>query len=448
MAAVDGPNTPRIPRLLKLTLDPIGYMEQYRQQYGPIFKVGRQPPYLIYIGDPQALQVLFAQPPEQFATDASAGNLLKTLLGDHSVLLLDGDRHRRQRQLLMPPFHGDRLRTYGELMVTAAEQVCGHWRSQQPFRVRPPMQAITLRVILKAVFGVSEGERFDQFCRFTSALLDTLSGPLRASLIFFPILRQDWGSWTPWGQFLAHKRRVDALIYAEIQDRRMALAQQQPLGDDILSLLMTARDQAGQGMSDVELHDELMTLLLAGHETTASALSWALYWTHSTPGVEEKLRRELASVSQPSAVVKLPYLTAVCQEALRLYPVALTTGVRVLRSPLTLGGYDLAAGSVLFPSIYLVHQNPEIYPEPQRFRPERFLEGAFSATEYLPFGGGHRYCIGAAMAMMEMKIVLATVLRRWQLRGPDKPIRPVRRGLTLAPPTHLAMVPTPTPILT
>ncbi|MGF1497918.1 MAG: cytochrome P450, partial [Elainellaceae cyanobacterium] len=439
MALPDGPQTPRPLRLYKFIVDPLGYLEQYRQRYGDLFKVGNQPPFLIYVSHPQAIQEIFSAPPGLFKTGQGGGTVLRMLLGDQSVLMVDGDRHQRQRKLLMPPFHGDRLRTYSQIMVSATQAVTDEWLPQQPFRVRLPLQEITLRVILKAVFGLTEGDRYHQLRTLTSALLDSIGSPLSASLIFFRALQQDWGPWSPWGRFVRYKQRVDELVYAEIRDRMAAQqAGQGAVRDDILSLLMSARDEAGQPMGETELRDELMTLLLAGHETTASGLSWALYWIHAVPEVEAKLRAELATLGDrpdPSDVVRLPYLTAVCQESLRLYPVTLTTGVRVLQQPMTLAGYDLDAGTVLFPCTYLVHHRADLYPDSKQFRPERFLDRSFAPHEYLPFGGGHRYCIGAAMAMQEMKLVLATTLSRWRLSlVSDRPLKPVRRGLTIAPP--------------
>jgi cytochrome P450 len=236
------------------------------------------------------------------------------------------------------------------------------------------------------------------------------------------------------------KAKVDQLIYAEIQDRR---DRNDFSGDDILTLMMTARDDQGNPLSDEELHDELVTLLIAGHETTASALSWALYWIHALPEVQDKLRYELESLGdhpEPLEIASLPYLNAVCQETLRIYPVAPTTGIRILRQPMTVEEYDFPQGTVLFPSIYLVHHTEALYPKSKQFKPERFLERQFSPYEFLPFGGGHRSCIGMAFAMMEMKLVLATILQRWQLElVSQKPIKPVRRGLTVAPPSSLKL---------
>ncbi|MGB3534048.1 MAG: cytochrome P450 [Microcoleaceae cyanobacterium] len=439
MQVLDGPKTPRALRMIKFITRPLDYLEDYQKRYGDIFQVGETPA-LVYVGHPEGIQQLFNAPPEQFYTGGGGGILLK-LLGENSVLLLDGDRHQRQRKLLMPPFHGDRLRTYSQLICQVSEQVFSQLPENQPFRLRPPLQEITLRVILKAVFGLNEGDRYERLQYLLSELLETFGSPLSAVMIFFPQLQRDWGEWSPWGRFVRLKQQVDDLIYSEIRDRQK---QQNLSGDDILTLLMSARDEAGVAMSEVELHDELITLLVAGHETTASALSWALYWIHYLPEVEEKLRYELSQLGDkfiPEEIAKLPYLTAICQETLRIYPITLMTGVRLLKSPFELMGHTLPAKTAIFPSIYLLHQRPELYPEPKQFKPERFLERQFSPYEYLPFGGGHRRCIGSAMALLEMKLVLATLLLNGQFKLPRRRlVKPVRRGLTMAPPASLSLI--------
>lgn len=437
---LDGPQTPRVLRMMKLIARPLEYLEDYGQRYGDIFRVGNSSPPVVYVGNPKAIQEIFATSPDRFQT-GGGGKVLQLLLGEQSVVLLDGDRHQRQRKLLMPPFHGDRLRAYGQLICDTTQQVtAAQWQLGQPFPVRLTMQEITLRVILKAVFGISNGNRYDQLRRLLSSLLDSIGSPLSASLIFFAALQQDWGAWSPWGRFLRLKQQVDRLILDEIRDRQISGSS----GNDILSLLLSARDEAGQPMTEAELRDELVTLLLAGHETTASALSWALYWVHYLPEVQEKLRSELTNLGpqpQPGDLARLPYLAAVCQETLRVYPVTLTTGVRALKAPMTLLHYEIEPETVLFPCTYLLHHREDLYPNPKQFRPERFLERQFAAHEYIPFGGGHRYCIGAAMAMLEMKLVLATIVAHWQLLLVNpRPIKPVRRGLTVAPPTNLHMV--------
>jgi cytochrome P450 len=251
--------------------------------------------------------------------------------------------------------------------------------------------------------------------------------------LFIKSLQKDLGAWSPWGGFLRQRQRLDELLYQEIRERK---TQSEPLGEDILSLLISARDEAGGPMSDVELRDELMTMLFAGHETTA--LAWALYWIHYIPEVREKLLQELNSIDvencDPAQITKLQYLNAVCCETLRIYPVLFFTFPRLVQAPMQLMGYNIPKGMILSPCIYLVHHRPDIYPEPKRFKPERFLERQFSPYEYLPFGGGNRRCIGTAFAMFEMKLVLAKVLSRYSLElAENSPVMPVRRGLTMAP---------------
>ncbi len=221
---------------------------------------------------------------------------------------------------------------------------------------------------------------------------------------------------------------------AEISERRQKLDTE---SSDILTMLLLARDEAGEGMSDIELRDELMTLLLAGHETTATALAWAFYWIHHQPEICHKLLQELATLGDapdPMTVIKLPYMNAVCCETLRIYPVVLIVSPREAKTPITIMGQEYPVGTALTPCIYLTHRREDLYPEPEQFKPERFLERQYSAYEFLPFGGSNRRCIGAAFAMFEMKLVLATILRNYNLVLADKqPVKPVRRSVTLAP---------------
>ncbi len=237
------------------------------------------------------------------------------------------------------------------------------------------------------------------------------------------------------------REQIDQLIYAQIQERK---AKPNLSGTDILSLMMAARDEAGEPMTDLELRDELMTLLVAGHETTATSLSWALYWIHHQPQVREKLLQELDNLGEKpdaNAIFRLPYLNAVCSETLRLYPVAMSALNRLVKSPLQIGEYNFEPGTILIPSIYLTHHREDLYPESKQFKPERFLERQFSPYEYLPFGGGNRRCIGMAFALFEMKLVLATVLSRWQMELADsKPVQPVRKGLLFSPAGGVQMV--------
>ena len=249
------------------------------------------------------------------------------------------------------------------------------------------------------------------------------------------------GKWSPWGSFLRLRQQLDELLYAEIEERR---EKPDPKRTDVLSLLMSARDENGQGMTNKELRDQSITLLFVGHENTATAIAWSLYWVHKDTRVREKLLQELDSLGdapEPMTISRLPYLTAVCNETLRMSSVNMMTSGRVVRSPIELMGYQLPPGTALFGSIYLTHHREDLYPEPKQFRPERFIEREYSPYEFLPFGGGIRSCIGASLAQFEMRLVLATALSRYQLAlGDTQPERLQGRGIVLVPAGGVKMV--------
>jgi len=424
----------------RFLFQPLETIEARSRAYGDDYRVSQPDakPALVYFSSPQALEAIFTAKPEQLST-GRGNQLLKELIGEHGIVLLEGAAHQRQRQLLMPPFHGDRMRSYAQVIQSITTEVIRPWQVGTTFAVRPAMQSISLQVILQAVFGLENGQRYEQLRQAMSQMLDGFGSPLGAMFLFYPFLQKEWG-WSPWGRFLRRRQQVDELLYAEIADRR----NQSDAGrTDILALLMAARDAQGQPMSDGELRDELVTLLFAGHETTASALAWALYWIVSLPQVRAKLLAEvdaLGSNAEPTAIARLPYLQAVCQETLRLYPIALNAFPRIVKQPIDVAGYWLEPGTVIMPSIYLAHHRESVYPEPKQFRPERFLERQYSPYEYLPFGGGDRRCIGAAFALFEMKLVLFEILSRLELSLVNsRPIRPTRRGITVAPSEHLRM---------
>jgi cytochrome P450 family 110 len=425
----------------RFLFQPLQTIEARSRAYGDDYRVSQPDvkPALVYFSSPPALEAIFTAKPEQLS--AGRGNqILKELLGEHGIVLLEGSAHQRQRQLLMPPFHGDRMRSYARVIQSITGEVIGGWKIGTNFAVRPVMQSISLQVILQAVFGLEGGQRYEQLRQTLSQMLDGFGSPIGAMFLFYPFLQKDWGAWSPWGRFLRMRQQVDALLYAEIADRR---SQPDTGRTDILALLMAARDAEGQPMSDVELRDELITLLFAGHETTASALAWALYWIVSLPNVRTKLLAEIDALgtdADPSTIARLPYLQAVCQETLRLYPIAISAFPRVVKQPIEIAGYELEPGTVIMPSIYLAHHRAAVYPEPKQFRPERFLERQYSPYEYLPFGGGDRRCIGAAFALFEMKLVLFQFLSSLEVKLDNaKPIRPIRRGLTVAPSDRLKM---------
>lgn len=440
----DGPREPQLLQSIWGVLKPINYLETMHKRYGDIFLVPSFAsfPSQLIISHPQAIQEIFTAEPNLF--ESGIGNkIILPIVGANSLILLDGERHLQQRKLLMPTFHGERMRAYGQLICEITEQVISRIKVGQSFLARPIMQEISLTVILRAVFGLKSGERYQQIRKILTAMLDSFNSPLSATLLFFKNLQIDLGSLSPWGNFIRQRERLDQLLYQEIHERRSL--PESLVGEDILSLLLSARDEAGQPMTDEELRDELMTMLFAGHETTASALAWALYWVHYIPEVRAKLLQELDYINVSNAgateITRLPYLNAVCSETLRIYPIAFFTLARILQAPMQLMGYELPKGMLLAPCIYLTHHRPDIYPEPKRFKPERFLERQFSPYEYLPFGGGNRRCLGMAFAMFEMKLVLATVLSHYSLTLAEKrPLLPARRGITFAPPGGVRLV--------
>lgn len=427
-------------QLVNWILDPIGFQAKYSQKYGDIFtmQLSGLGAYVV-VGSPQAIQDIFSQDAK---FDAGRGNALaEPLIGQNSLMLIDGDRHRRERKLLMPPFHGERLQTYAKQICLITKQVASQWQVGQTFVARTVMQKISLEVILQVVFGLSDGERYQQLKPLLTDWINMTDSPRRSSMLFFRFLQQDWGTWTPWGRMKQRQRQIHDLLQAEIEERK---TQQNEERTDILSLMMAARDENGQRMSDEELRDELLTILLAGHETTATMLAWAFYQIHRTSDVREKLLKELDGLgddASPMEIAQLPYLTAVCQETLRLYPVLPVIFPRIAKAPVTIGGHLFDAGTTFMPSIYLVHCREDLYPDAKKFEPERFLDRQYAASEYLPFGGGSRRCLGYALAQLEMKLILATILARYQLTlAEDKPVKLQRRGFTLAPTGGVRMV--------
>ena len=438
----EGSRTLSLLQKLQWITKPLEILETHAQIYGDIFTFpsSRSDIPQVVISNPEGIQKIFTADLKQLDSGEEAGIKLP-LLGQNSLIALSGERHRRQRKLLMPPFHGERMRAYGELIQKIAEQVTSQWKIDETFSVRSSMQAISFEVIIKAVFGLEEGSRCEQLKEVLLEWLNPKRPLLQTIMLMFPILQRDLGAWSPWGSLLLLRQRMDELIYTEIRERRSKL---DPSRTDILSLMMAARDEDGEQMSDVELRDELMTLLVAGHETTATSLAWAFYWIHHHPQVREKLLQELDSLGDnpdPSTILKLPYLNAVCKETLRIYPVTMFSLPRVVKSPLQIEDYQFEPGTILSASIYLTHHREDLYPEPKQFKPERFLERQFSPYEYLPFGGGNRRCLGYAFAEFEMKLVLANVLSHWQLVLADsKPVKPVRKGLLIAPSEGVRMV--------
>jgi cytochrome P450 len=431
-----GPQTPSLLQTVQLIAQPTQFLDTCRERYGDPFTtrvLGLNSPPVVFFGDPEAIAEIFTLPSSKLDF-RKATHVFEPLMGEQSIILQEGRSHQRLRQLMMPPFHGDRMRSYGQLICDITQQAITGWTTGSIVSIHEVMPQITLQIILQVVFGIEPGLRYQQLEKLLSLLLEDITTPLYSSLFFFPPLQKDFGAWSPWGHFLRRRQQIDALIYAEIAERRERADTSRT---DILSLLMSAHDENGEPMSDVELRDQLVSLLLLGYETTAAVLTWAFYWIHSSASLCDTLQRELDTAGddiKPEAIAQLPYLTAVCAETLRVNPIALICTPRRVLEPLQLAGYHFDTGTILVPCIYLAHRRPDVFPDAMQFKPERFLNQKFSPYEYLPFGGGARGCIGMAFSMFEMKLVLATILSRYQLTLVDpRPVRPVRRGITIVP---------------
>jgi cytochrome P450 family 135 len=399
---------------------PLPTLEECQARYGDMFTI-RLPHEgtWVFVSDPEAVKQVFTGDPNLLHAGA-ANIVLLPVLGEHSVLLLDEPEHMAQRKLMLPPFHGRRMQAYGEVMARAATEEIDRWPTGAPVRMRPRMQAVTLEVILRTVFGVDEGERLRRLRDELRDTLNLLASPRRA--IFMVMLGPERLRRFP--PFRRRLERIDRLLFEVIRSRRDApdLAER----DDILSLLLQATHEDGSQMSDRELRDELMTLLVAGHETTATALSWAIELLARHPAELERLEADVAGGDGA-------YLDAVIKETLRLRPV-IALVLRKLVEPMEIGGRVLPAGVSVAPSIHLVHRRPEIYPEPDRFRPERFLESPAGTYTWIPFGGGVRRCLGGAFAEFEMSVVLRELVARRSLRAAGGgPEHPVRRTITNVP---------------
>lgn len=413
--------------------EPTRLFEQLRTKHGQPFTVNLPVGKTVVTGAPEALKELFGADPELFEV---LGQLpLVPVVGETSVLVTAGAGHRRKRKLLMPPFHGERMRAYGELIQSLALRSMDGHPVGAPLRAQELTTDLSLQVIIRAVFGVTEPARAERYRTVLNAFIDSYTPPLAG----VPALRRNFGGWGPWARFQRQVAALEVLLDEELALRRAQGTER----EDILSLLLAARDEDGLPMPDAELKGELKTLLFAGHETTALAMAWALHHLHRNPAALEALLAELDGLGKdpgPEALAAAPYLGAVCDETLRLHPVVEVVGRRT-RAPFTFQGLTLPTGSAIIGAICLTHADPAIYPEPQRFRPERFLERRYSPFEFLPFGGGARRCIGAAFAVYEMRIALGTLLsiRRFSADGAE-PERPVRRNVTFGPSRKGALI--------
>ena len=421
MTLPPGPSAPPAVQTVRWLLRPIEFMESCRRRYGDAFSVrflGFQTP-MVMISEPEAIKALYSSRENGLPPGRTAA--LGPVMGLRSVLLLEGAEHLSRRKLMLPPFHGERMRTYESVIAEAARAEIESWPLNQSFPIHPRMQAVTLEVILRAVFGVTDQARLD---RLRGLLGDMLEGIASPALGLRVALARRLGRRDPLEEIQHESRAVDDLLHAEIAERRSdaGLAER----DDILSMLVAARFEDGEAMSDDELRDQLVTLLLAGHETTATGLAWAFDLLLRNPGPLARLRSEIEGGGGE-------YMRAVITEALRLRPVVPLAGRR-LQSELAVGDHVLPAGTDVTPAIWLTHTRADLYPDPFEFRPERFLTDGPETYGWIPFGGGVRRCLGAAFAELEMRTVLREVLSSCELSGArSAPERIARRNITFSP---------------
>lgn len=431
------PKGPRssLSQLLRLQ-DPFPWMLDFMQAYDdpatvPILGQGD----LVLTWSPEGAKEIFTADPDTYTSGVN--DALAVIVGEASIFLLSGAKHRRARKLLAPPFHGERMRAWGALMRDAALRHAKTWTSGATVPVVPTTQAITLDIIIESVFGVRDPAQVRALHDDIVALVAAFN-PLIAG---FKLFQREFGGVGPWARFQRIARGLHEKLTGLIASKRATP------GDDIVSLLLAVRDEDGDALTEQEVTEQLLSFVIAGHETTATSLAWALYALHRAPETLNRLRDELSALGPspaPDALAKSPYLEAVCQETLRMYPpVPMVT--RKLAKPLTLRGYTLPEGSAVGVGMFMTHHRAALYPEPLRFRPERFLERTYNAFEWMPFGGGARRCLGAAFAMYEMKVVLATLLSaaRFTLAEPKPVGRNFRIG-TFGPATGVRMTITPT----
>jgi cytochrome P450 len=415
-----GSRAPGIVQLLRYARNPLGFLPGQQRRYGDIFAI-RFPYFgrIVYVAEPGLVKALFTGDPAVFHAGEANASVLEPALGPNSVLTLDDEPHLRQRKLLLPPFHGERVERYGELITEITRKEMESWPVGEPFALRPHTQRITLAVIMRAVFGVHDESRLARF----EGLIDEFAR--RVGLVAsLPPLRRSFGRLSPWARFVRSREALDAFIYEEISLRRAEAGHEER--DDVLSLLLGARDEEGEPMNDRELRDEMVTVLGAGHETTATGLAWAVERLTHNPGVLAKLRESLLAGEED-------YLAATVKETLRSRPVIIDVG-RKLTAPATIGGYEMDAGSFVLAAISALHYRDDTFPAPEQFRPERFLDAKVDNYAWIPFGGGIRRCIGAAFAEYEMRTILREFVERAELSAADPAAEKVKiRNITMVP---------------
>lgn len=422
--------------------NPFRFLDACARRYGDWFTVrvpGVAP--FVFTSDPAAMREVFLADPDALHA-GEANRPLGAFMGARSSLFLDGADHLRQRRLLLPAFHGEQMGSHAVAMRTAADAAIATWPKGRQFPIHPQMRTITFETIIRTVFGFDADDAQGAELRNLLKQLFELYSSRMGTLFQLPAIRLDLGPWSPWGRAVRLTNQIDSILYAQFARRRS----KGPEGRaDVLSMLLAARYEDGSAMPDNVIRDEMYTLMLAGHETTAATMAWVVNRMLTNPAVMERARAEVVSVLNSQQleaphVGKLKYLDAVINETMRVDPVVPNVG-RVLKRPMVIAAKELPAGVTIAPCIYLIHRRPELWPEPDTFNPDRFIESRQSPYTFIPFGGGARRCLGAAFAAYQMKIVLAEILSCVDLKPvPNYTPRVTRRGIAFAPSAGLPVL--------
>ncbi|MFT5695427.1 MAG: cytochrome P450 [Myxococcota bacterium] len=412
---------------LRYFRDPYGYYEKMGARYGKLFTMPTMNGTLVVALSADGAKRILEGGEDDFVSEFGF-DAIEPMIGGRSLLLSSGDRHKNDRKLLSPTFTGSRMRSYAGAVVEAADRELARWSVGDSIRLRESMSNVSIDVIIRTVFGVQAD---DQVKEMRTAIYDAVV-EVNPALIFFKFLQRAPFGLGPWARFLRNMKTLDDLIYAQIQTTRAATGP----GTDVLSRMLESHFEDGEAMDDTAIRDHLVTLLMAGHETTGTTLAWALYELLRKPELIERVRKEVEALGpdpDPNRITALPLLGAVCQETLRMHPV-LPEFFRTVRNEYEIDGYRIPSGVTLAGGIIAIHRDASLYPEPLKFRPERFIDRRYAVHEMASFGGGHRYCLGASFAMNELKIVIARVVMRTDLELVlDRPLATVRRNGTLAP---------------
>ena len=441
MKQVEGLRLPTWLQKIHYVTNPVSYWESACQTYPDAFwakGIDFGSPLMVFYTPEAAQQIIENR--HGHLTTTSFDSELRAIFGDSSFFTLEGVRHQSVRKLLIPALHGKQIHSYGKLICDLADNLMGELPTNKPFSALDVAQEISMRVMIQLLFGSYQQDRYEQIKQLMIGMVNLFASNIGGIPLFFRFLQQDLGPASPWRNFLNQRQQMQDLIYTEIEERR---AHPNPAQKDILALLMSACDEQGNLLTNEELLGQVLSLLFTGNESTAASMAWSWYRVYRDSEIHGKLLQELQSLGDspdPISLFRLPYLSAVCNETLRMYSVTMFMIPRVVKTTTQIDGFQVNPGTLVTVGTYLLHQREDIYPTAKEFKPERFLERQFSPYEFLPFGGGMRGCIGAEVALYQMKLSLATIVSHYQLElVNNRPINPQRRN-TILTPINLMMV--------